>query len=231
VFRKAASDTPAKEATAENPQALAPINPKISDIEVVDLNNQHWLVPIQGPVGTPRTSAARAVGGTSDSPQQNKVNSVVTLPPPAHSPIQTAGTKEGAGTLVSALSPGGSESVSPARADHDSQPAVVATPTPDLPEPDLEARKLQPGPLLHRVEPVYPPSALAQGIEGTVTLYAVIGANGAVSSLRSLDGPPALVPAAIEAVRQWRYSPSLLNGRPIQTERQIKIVFQLSPPQ
>jgi periplasmic protein TonB len=71
---------------------------------------------------------------------------------------------------------------------------------------------------------------LAQGIEGTVTLYAVIASDGTVRNLQSLDGPPALVPAALAAVRQWRYSPSLLNGRPIQTERQIKIHFELSPP-
>lgn len=78
------------------------------------------------------------------------------------------------------------------------------------------------------MEPVYPPDALAQRIEGIVTLYAVIDPSGAVKSVQPLTGRSELVPAAVAAVRQWRYTPSLLSGRPIQTERQITIVFRLS---
>ena len=63
------------------------------------------------------------------------------------------------------------------------------------------------------------------------SLYAVIDTDGTVKTLQSLDGPPALISAALAAVRQWRYSPSLLDGHPVQTERQIKIVFQLSQSQ
>jgi len=59
----------------------------------------------------------------------------------------------------------------------------------------------------------------------------VIDADGTVKSLESLSGPPVLTSAAIAAVRRWRYSPTLLNGLPIQTERQIKINFQLSQSQ
>jgi TonB family protein len=90
---------------------------------------------------------------------------------------------------------------------------------------------LQPGELTQRVEPVYPPEALAERIEGTVRLDAVIDAEGNVKSVQVLSGPKQLLDAASEAVRKWHYSPTLLNGMPIQTERQVTIRFQLAPNQ
>lgn len=69
---------------------------------------------------------------------------------------------------------------------------------------------------------------MEEKVEGTVKLFAVIDQDGNIKSVRSLSGPRLLYPAAIAAVRQWRYSPTLLNGNPIQTERQITLVFQLT---
>jgi protein TonB len=79
------------------------------------------------------------------------------------------------------------------------------------------------------VEPEYPADALAQGIEGSVKLDAVIDPDGNVRTLQPISGPKQLFPAAMDAVHQWRYSPTVLDGHPIQTERQITITFQLSP--
>ena len=62
--------------------------------------------------------------------------------------------------------------------------------------------------------------------EETVLLQAVISKQGTIENLRLLTGHPMLVPAAIEAVRQWRYRPSLLNGKPIAVQKQITIVFK-----
>jgi TonB family protein len=82
--------------------------------------------------------------------------------------------------------------------------------------------------LLYRVEPLYPREAREQHIEGTVTIHLLIGSDGRVRSLRSVSGPEALVPAALAAAREWRFLPALLNGQPIDTEKDVGIEFQLS---
>jgi TonB family protein len=81
--------------------------------------------------------------------------------------------------------------------------------------------------LTYRVEPVYPPEAQEKQIEGVVKIQQVIGADGRVRSVKLLSGPPLLVPAALEAVRYWRYLPALLNGQPIETEKDVEIEFRL----
>ena len=82
--------------------------------------------------------------------------------------------------------------------------------------------------LLYRVEPLYPREAKAQHIEGTVTVRLQIGTDGRVRSSRELSGPAPLVPAALAAAREWRFIPALLNGQPIDTEKDVSIEFQLS---
>ena len=86
----------------------------------------------------------------------------------------------------------------------------------------------EPGHLLRRVEPVYPPDALAQRVEGAIRFYALIDREGNIKTLQPLSGPPMLVPAASAAVRQWHYSPTLLDGHPIETQRQITVTFRLA---
>ena len=81
--------------------------------------------------------------------------------------------------------------------------------------------------LLYRVEPLYPREAKEHRVEGTVTIHLEIGTDGRVQNLRELSGPSLLVPAALEAAREWRFIPALLNGQPIGAEKDITIVFQL----
>jgi TonB family protein len=81
--------------------------------------------------------------------------------------------------------------------------------------------------LTYRVEPVYPPEAQEKQIEGVVKIQQVIGADGRVRSVKPLSGPPLLVPAALEAARYWRYLPALLNGQPVETEKDVEIEFRL----
>jgi TonB family protein len=86
---------------------------------------------------------------------------------------------------------------------------------------------LQIGKLLSRVEPVYPEEALAQKIEGTVVLHAVIGQEGTITGVEPKSGPAPLVAAAATAVRQWRYTPSSVGGQPVEAEEDITITFRL----
>jgi len=82
--------------------------------------------------------------------------------------------------------------------------------------------------LIHDVTPQYPPEAGRARIEGAVVLLAVIGTDGAVKDMRVESGLPILAQAAMDAVKQWRYRPYLLNGEPVEVDSRITINFTLS---
>ncbi len=79
--------------------------------------------------------------------------------------------------------------------------------------------------LVHKVDPVYPPQAQAEHISGIVVLDVVIAPNGTVSNIRAASGPPELVPAAMEAVRQWTYRPTTINGTAVEVQTRVAIPF------
>jgi protein TonB len=84
------------------------------------------------------------------------------------------------------------------------------------------------GLLVQKVEPQYPTLARAARVQGDVVLSAVIDTNGQITNLQLVSGHPMLVPAAIAAVKQWRYKPYLLNGQPVEVETTITVIFSLS---
>jgi protein TonB len=81
--------------------------------------------------------------------------------------------------------------------------------------------------LISRIEPRYPPFAVQVKKEGTVILHAIISRDGSITALDVLSGQPLLVQAALDAVRQWRYRPTLLNGQPVEVETTITVIFRL----
>jgi len=91
---------------------------------------------------------------------------------------------------------------------------------------DIQAPKL-----LDKIQPVYPEAARAAGVEGTVILHAIIGMKGDPLSLRVVNTQvdPELARAAVEAVSKWRYSPTLLNGDPIEVDTTVMVNFKLLP--
>lgn len=82
--------------------------------------------------------------------------------------------------------------------------------------------------LLNRVQPIYPPLARQTRISGTVRLHAIIGFDGAIKSLEVVSGHPLLQQASLEAVRQWRYEPTKLNGESVEIDTTIDIIFSLN---
>src|SRR5512146_2590404 len=84
------------------------------------------------------------------------------------------------------------------------------------------------GLLIHKVQPTYPPLARSARIQGTVVLQAVIGKDGTIQGLHAVSGHPMLTPAAIDAVKQWRYKPYFLNGEPVEVDTQITVNFTLA---
>ncbi len=84
------------------------------------------------------------------------------------------------------------------------------------------------GLLIRKVQPTYPPLARQARIQGQVLLQAEISKDGTIQNLRLISGHPMLTSAAIEAVKQWRYKPYILNGEPVEVETQITVNFTLS---
>jgi protein TonB len=82
--------------------------------------------------------------------------------------------------------------------------------------------------LINRVQPVYPPLARQTRVSGTVRLHAIISKEGSVQQLEVLSGHPLLVQSALDAVRQWRYRPTLLNGEPVEVDTTIDVIFSLA---
>jgi protein TonB len=82
--------------------------------------------------------------------------------------------------------------------------------------------------LIRKVTPVYPPLAKQARVQGTVKFSAIIGKDGTIQNLQLVSGHPLLVPSATEAVKQWVYKPTLLNGEPVEVITQIDVNFTLS---
>jgi len=81
------------------------------------------------------------------------------------------------------------------------------------------------GSLIRRAQPVYPPLARRARIQGSVVLAAVISKTGTIENLILISGHPMLIPAALQAVSQWRYRPYILNGEAIEVDTQITVNF------
>lgn len=98
---------------------------------------------------------------------------------------------------------------------------VVKPPTTPLRVSELSAAQL-----IHRVEPEYPRTAILINLQGEVRLHAIIARDGTIQSLSVTSGHPMLAQAALDAVRQWRYRPYVLNGQAVEVETFITVNFR-----
>lgn len=80
--------------------------------------------------------------------------------------------------------------------------------------------------LTHQVNPVYPEEAKKDKLSGSVVLAVHVSKDGVVENLRVVKGPKVFQTSALDAVRQWRYRPYLLNGDPIEVDTQVTVVFE-----
>ena len=104
----------------------------------------------------------------------------------------------------------------------------VAVPKVATPQRVRVSQGVSQGLLVRKVQPNYPPLARQARIQGSVLLQAEISKDGSIENLRLISGHPMLAPAAIEAVKQWKYKPYFLNGEPVEVETQITVNFTLS---
>ena len=80
---------------------------------------------------------------------------------------------------------------------------------------------------MKKIQPAYPPNALRMRIEGPVKLLATVGKNGSVTEVKVVSGDQLLTQSAVDAVKQWKYKPYLLNGDPVEIQTEISINFKL----
>ncbi len=107
-------------------------------------------------------------------------------------------------------------------------PVIAKPPEPTPVKRVRVASRIAEANLIHDVPPQYPPEAGRERIEGTVVLMAVIAKDGSVQDVQVVSGLPLLAQAAIDAVKQWRYKPYLLNGEPVEIDSRITINFTLA---
>jgi periplasmic protein TonB len=110
--------------------------------------------------------------------------------------------------------------------------AHVTPPAPPKPAvhrgPYKVGGRVQPPRIIDEVQPQYPIIAKEARVQGDVLIDSVINAQGDVTQMKLVSGNPLLVQAAFNAVRQWRYQPTLLNGTPISVEMEVTVHFSLA---
>jgi TonB family protein len=203
-------------------------------IEIVDTANHRWVIPAStgtnhasatvapDAVGTSPASAVADRAKTNDANSQGPAVGQLAAGAPGSQPASANAGKTEVPLVLSLpetpISASGSVAISSQRS--------VPVPA-DGSRAAQNGRNLQVGQLINLVEPVYPADAVQQKIEGTVKLHAVIGTDGVIESLAQVSGPQALVNASMAAVRNWKYSPTRMNGQAIETQEDISFVFRL----
>jgi periplasmic protein TonB len=105
----------------------------------------------------------------------------------------------------------------------------TASKAPQREHPTRVSKDVMSGLISKKVDPEYPEKARKQHIQGTVVLQATIGKEGDVENLQVISGDSMLAAASIEAVKQWKYKPYLVNGEPVEVETQVDVIFTLNP--
>lgn len=103
-----------------------------------------------------------------------------------------------------------------------------APPPPAAPQRVTIGGAVEAASLINKVQPNYPQVAKAAQVSGTVVLHAIISKDGSIEKLQVVSGPSLLMTAAMNAVKQWRYHPTLLNGQAVEVDTTIDVVFSLS---
>jgi len=106
------------------------------------------------------------------------------------------------------------------------QPAPPTEPRPQTPR-RVSMTRLEPAMLIHRVEPIYPTLMKQIRREGRVELRAIIATDGSIESLQVVAGDAGFYQSALDAVRQWRYRPTVLNGQPVEIDTFITVIYTM----
>lgn len=200
---------------APPPPPPPPPPPAVAPVKVVK------VIPRQFDAG--RLMAPKSV------PKEIKLIKEEELPPPSSQIAGVVGGVPGGvagGQLGGVI--GGIVGSVPTAAPPPPPPPVKVVEKPVTPQRIRVGGNVQAAKLVRQPKPVYPPLAKQARISGVVRLNAVIGKDGTIQNLSLVSGHPLLTPSAMEAVKQWVYQPTLLNGEPVEVVTQIDVNFTLS---
>jgi protein TonB len=209
-------------------------------IETEALPKTIWTEVLQAPLPPPPPPSSLGTQTSRSAPRRASSSEILEAPPSIPKTIaqihdQPLPPAQFPSTSVGV--PGGiNDGQSGAVLDHLLQ-SILGNPSPQPPPP----QRLKPNPsqpirmggiviaakIVYQPKPEYPELARMTRVEGAVEFEAVIGKDGTIEELKVLKGHPLLVKAALEAVRQWRYQPTLLNGEPVEVVTEITVNFKL----
>jgi len=213
ALRRASTREGAASGATGSRSAASISQPHLSDIEIVNLENDRWTIPLNAP-GPPVAAQTRVDGSASPSSSRSKTPFRTWV---LSAPLQSKSVPSGA---EAAAPPAVTAAVESPQALPLEQPAIPAPPAPK----QAVIRRAE---LIHHVDPLYPPLALLRRVEGVVTMRITVNANGDVRNIRVLSGPSLLVDAAVKAAGQWFYSPTLVDGKPTESDVDISMAFHL----
>jgi len=190
----------------------------------------HWL-QISSPAAFPPPAAPAAIrsnhnAGTAHNPRADQVIAPRAVPreTPRIDDARSGPAVADAPTIDVGPNSGPSVGINHGLGD---RIPIVIPPRPPVAKPPLVSHWAE-GNLIYGVQPIYPSIARQARIQGTVELRAIVSRTGTIENLAVVSGHPMLVKSALEAVRQWRYRPYLLNSEPIEVETEITVNFVLS---
>jgi TonB family protein len=217
-------------------------SPLIFQVEVVDANNRRRLLTFDNDASVVE---ARLSSGTAASSTPNKAFLVKAAAPPADTTTAekrrslsnlklgrptVSRSATNASTENSALAiDSGTTSREVIRAGDPSK-AILANPSAHVPAPPPVpvGGQVQQARLISSVSPAYPPLARSIGLQGDITIDALIDSTGRVTTMKPLSGPVALQQAAMDALRQWKYEPARLDGQPVSMHLAVTMKFRLN---
>jgi protein TonB len=204
-----------------------------------------WLLPtVPGPKGTPPAAGNAAKARPVRPPLERLQSEPGGLFAPVVIPAKAAiivdeplaasgygvpgGVEIGERFGVPGGIPKGIPDLAPPAPVVEAPPAPAVNPPPVAPKQVMVGGRVKMARLIHQVEPLYPLLARQMRASGVVELVGIIGTNGRIRELKLLSGSPLLAHAALEAVRQWIYEPTLLNGEPVELIATISVIFRLN---
>jgi protein TonB len=216
--------------------------PLVFQVEVVDANNRRRLLTFDNDASAVQ---ARLSSGTAASSTPDKAFLAKAAAPPADTTTaekrRSLSNLKLGGPTVSRSSTNASTENSMLALDSgtmsreairagDPSKAILANPAAHVPAapPVPVGGQVQQARLISSVSPAYPPLARSIGLQGDITIDALIDSTGKVTTMKPLSGPVALHQAAMGALRQWKYEPARLDGQPVSTHLSVTMKFRLN---
>ena len=191
-----------------------------------------WLAPLLAPAPPPAAPPEQPRHNLSSAAQSNLMGSRLVAPPEIPRDVSMLTETVPPPPMIDPSATGVRHGIGDAQCRGTVLDSVLGSdlvlPPPPPAVHHLPLSHMMEGNLIYRVQPLYPLLARQARIQGQVVLRAMISREGAIENLQVLSGHPMLAPAAVDAVRQWRYRPYVLNGEPVEVETQVTVNFVLA---